>query len=84
MNPAPSGAPGQPLLGRPAAQPDTCPRCGQAFHCGLHDAAPCACTGLQLTAAQLAALRAAYATCLCGACLRAVAAGQPVQGNASA
>jgi ribosomal protein L34E len=61
-----------------APLPDRCPRCGQAFHCGVQDAAPCACSRLQLTTQQLAALRAAYSTCLCMACLQAVAAGEAV------
>ncbi|HEY6355853.1 MAG TPA: cysteine-rich CWC family protein, partial [Burkholderiaceae bacterium] len=25
-----------------------CPRCGDGFHCGINDTAPCACTTLQL------------------------------------
>ena len=57
---------------------DSCPRCGGGFHCGAQDSAPCACTGLQLSAAQLQALRARYSRCLCLACLAAVAAGQQV------
>ena len=51
-----------------------CARCGDAFHCGAGDAAPCACTGLQLTADLLAALRQRYSGCLCLACLRELAA----------
>ena len=39
---------------------DRCPRCGGGFHCGANDAAPCACTALQLDAAALAELRARY------------------------
>ena len=56
---------------------DTCPRCGGGFHCGVQDSTPCACTGLQLSATQLQALRARYSRCLCLACLAAVAVGQP-------
>jgi hypothetical protein len=63
----------------PAAPgPSRCPRCGQPFHCGMNDAAPCACTGLRLGADQLAALRRTYTGCLCLACLAAVAAGEPL------
>jgi len=50
-----------------------CPRCGEDFHCGVNDAAPCACSTLKLDAAKLAALRAQYSGCLCVACLRALA-----------
>ena len=57
---------------------DTCPRCGGGFHCGVQDSTPCACTGLQLSAAQLQALRVRYSHCVCLACLASVAAGQPV------
>lgn len=48
---------------------DICPRCGGAFHCGVSDLAPCACTGLPLSAETLAGLRRRYAGCLCVACL---------------
>lgn len=51
-----------------------CPRCGGAFHCGLRDPAPCACTTVTLDAATLARLRAAYHGCLCLACLHALSA----------
>jgi hypothetical protein len=57
-----------------------CPRCGSTFHCGMHDAAPCHCTLPTLPTTTLAALQAAYTGCLCGPCLRAVAAGAPVTG----
>jgi hypothetical protein len=50
-----------------------CPRCGGAFHCGAHDAAPCACTTVKLDAATLAALRQHYQGCLCLDCLRMLA-----------
>ena len=62
---------------RPGGEP-RCPRCGNTFHCGMHDATPCACSRLTLQASQLAALRDAYAGCLCLGCLQAVAAGQGV------
>jgi hypothetical protein len=51
-----------------------CARCGGAFRCGANDASPCACTGLQLNADLLAALRARYTGCLCLNCLRELAA----------
>lgn len=56
---------------------DRCPRCGGGFHCGVNDAAPCACTTVQIDAATLAALRTQYQGCLCLACLRQLA--QPPQ-----
>jgi Cysteine-rich CWC len=46
-----------------------CPRCGAGFHCGVHDAAPCACTTLSLDADLLARLRERFDGCLCLACL---------------
>lgn len=51
----------------------TCPRCGEGFHCGAHDAAPCACSGLTLPVALQKSLRNRYAGCLCLACLRSLA-----------
>jgi len=62
-----------------AAPADTCPRCGGGFHCGAHDAAPCACTALTLDAATLAALHERWQGCLCLRCLAALAAGAPLQ-----
>jgi hypothetical protein len=52
---------------------DRCPRCGGSFHCGMNDAAPCACTGLTLDAALLQQLRERYSGCLCLSCLRELA-----------
>jgi hypothetical protein len=49
-----------------------CPRCGEAFHCGVDDLEPCACTTITLDAATLAALTRQYESCLCVACLRAL------------
>ncbi|MEO7851005.1 MAG: cysteine-rich CWC family protein [Rubrivivax sp.] len=49
-----------------------CPRCGGAFHCGVNDAEPCACTTLPLDDVTLIDLRQRYAGCLCLACLRDV------------
>ena len=48
---------------------DLCPRCGAAFHCGVADAKPCACTKVRLDAATLGALREQYERCLCLRCL---------------
>lgn len=62
----------------PARAAQLCPRCGGTFHCGRHDASPCACSRLTLQASHLAALRGAYTGCLCLRCLQAVAAGQGV------
>ena len=61
---------------------DRCPRCGGAFHCGIGDAGPCPCTGVQLDAALQQRLRERYTGCLCLACLRALAQqAKPVYGN---
>lgn len=51
-----------------------CPRCGQAFRCGVDDAAPCPCTRLELDAATLAELNREYRGCLCPRCLAELAA----------
>jgi hypothetical protein len=60
-----------------AAPPaERCPRCGGAFHCGMHDAAPCACSGVALDGPTLARLRQSYTGCLCLDCLRSLAAGR--------
>ncbi len=61
-------------------EPDACPRCGGTFRCGANDAAPCACTGLTLPPATLAALQARWRGCLCLRCLQALAAGAPLRG----
>ena len=53
-----------------AAPSDRCPRCGDGFHCGVNDDAPCACTTITLAAAMQAALRSRYQGCLCLSCLR--------------
>lgn len=66
------------------AASDRCPRCGQAFHCGMNDAAPCACTALALDATTLAALRERYVGCLCLACLGELAAEAARAGGAGA
>jgi hypothetical protein len=59
----------------PALPDDRCPRCGASFHCGMGDAAPCACAGVVLDAAAQAGLRERYVGCLCLDCLRTLAAG---------
>jgi hypothetical protein len=61
-----------------------CPRCGGAFHCGIDDAGPCACTGVRPDAALLARLRERYAGCLCLACLGALAQGAALDAAAPA
>lgn len=53
---------------------DRCPRCGEAFHCGMHDPAPCPCSTLTLPPALLARLKARYTGCLCLRCLATLAA----------
>ena len=53
---------------------DRCPRCGGSFHCGMHDAAPCACTGIVLSARLQQQLRERYSGCLCLRCLGELAA----------
>ena len=60
--------------------PDVCPRCGNRFACGAAGSAPCACTTLTLSAERLAQLQAQYSSCLCMACLAALAepGGHPV------
>ena len=55
-------------------EPDICPRCGGGFHCGIADAAPCACATLALTAQTRAELRSRYTGCLCLSCLVELAA----------
>ena len=58
--------------------PDTCPRCGGGFHCGVNDTTPCACTGLKLDAGLLLELRGRYAGCLCLRCLAELQAARPL------
>lgn len=60
------------------APDDHCARCGGAFHCGMNDERPCACTGITLDAATLANLRQRYSGCLCLRCLQAIAHEAPV------
>ena len=51
------------------SQENRCPRCGDAFRCGVNDAAPCACTAFKLDAQTLARLRESHHDCLCLRCL---------------
>jgi hypothetical protein len=61
------------------AAADRCPRCGGAFHCGIGDPGPCACTAITLSAALQQQLRAQFQGCLCQRCLQALAAGAPLR-----
>lgn len=56
---------------------DSCPRCGGAFTCGAAGPAPCACSGVTLSAALQAQLRQQYSGCLCLRCLGELAAAEP-------
>lgn len=47
-----------------------CPRCGATFHCGVTDAAPCACSTVMFAPATLQTLREQYSRCLCLNCLK--------------
>jgi hypothetical protein len=67
-----NATPGKPL-------DDRCPRCGGAFHCGVHDAAPCPCSTLTLSPALQAQLRQRWSGCLCVACLAALAGGEALE-----
>ena len=52
-----------------------CPRCGNAFDCGVADAAPCACARVALDEPQRRFMASRWSGCLCLACLRAIADG---------
>ena len=65
------------MIGAVAPTQVSCPRCGGAFHCGVADALPCACTGLQLDTSTLATLRNTYAGCLCLRCLASLQTSAP-------
>jgi hypothetical protein len=64
---------------RPALRAIACPRCGGDFRCGAAGPGPCACSGLTLTPALQAALRARWDDCLCLDCLRTLADGAPLE-----
>ena len=63
---------------------DRCPRCGGAFHCGVSDAGPCACTTVTLSAELQAQLRERWSGCLCVRCLAALAGGAELEPGAQA
>jgi hypothetical protein len=58
---------------------DRCPRCGGGFHCGVSDAAPCACTTVTLSAELQARLKERWSGCLCVRCLAALAGGAELE-----
>jgi hypothetical protein len=58
---------------------DRCPRCGGAFHCGVHDAEPCPCSSLALTRELQERLRGKWSACLCVPCLAALAGGAALE-----
>jgi hypothetical protein len=60
-----------------AAASDRCPRCGGAFHCGVNDTEPCACSTVQLDDELLTQLRRQYNGCLCMRCLVALSESAP-------
>lgn len=63
-------------MGEPAPElgaNGTCPRCGQAFHCGVADDRPCWCSGVVVSAETLADLRQRYDRCVCSTCLAEMA-----------
>jgi Cysteine-rich CWC len=70
------------MIGMRSGEVDDCPRCGGGFRCGMHDAVPCACTGLRLSASLQEELRARYRGCLCLRCLQALAETASRQGGA--
>lgn len=77
--PAAAADPGSPNVLAPTGPGQAaCERCGGAFHCGVQGPVPCACTGVQLTAAHRQALGLHYRHCLCIGCLTEIARGAPV------
>ena len=53
-----------------AGRATTCPRCGDAFACGVDGGGlPCFCTRILLGDDRLAELRAKWSDCLCATCL---------------
>ena len=61
-----------------AAGPDTCPRCGGGFSCGMKGPGPCPCTTVALAPELLEALPAQFKGCLCLNCLQQLAGGAPL------
>jgi hypothetical protein len=53
-----------------------CERCGASFGCEAGSGNECWCSELVLTDAQRAALAEEFRSCLCPACLAALAAGR--------
>lgn len=62
--------------GTAAAAEATCPRCGARFDCGAAGPDPCPCSTLALPPALLQRLAAQFHGCLCGPCLRELAAAE--------
>lgn len=57
-----------------AIDPDSlCPRCQQAFHCGVDDEPSCPCADLTLSPQLQERLRLTYQGCLCLRCLAELA-----------
>jgi hypothetical protein len=50
----------------------SCPRCGQAFHCGAADPTPCPCGNFTLSPATTQTLREQFKGCVCMRCLAAL------------
>ena len=65
---------------------DRCPRCGGGFHCGMNDAAPCACTAHHARRghAGRSCASATAAACACAACGRWPRARRPEKPCATA
>ena len=51
----------------PTAEPSTCPRCGQQFHCSR--SAKCWCYEVSLPLDRLEEIESQYDSCLCPSCL---------------
>jgi hypothetical protein len=63
-----------------ALTPAQCPRCGGDFGCGaLRLDQPCPCSTVTLAPALQALLRQRWSSCLCLACLGALAGGAPLE-----
>jgi hypothetical protein len=56
---------------------NTCPRCGQAFHCGAKDSR-CDCFDVKLSESLRKELAQHYERCLCLSCLKDLSAGAPL------
>jgi len=51
-------------------EPEICPRCGNAFHCGK--SGKCWCYEIQTSTSLLEAINKAYDSCLCPSCLEEI------------